>query len=164
MPMRDLSDAVRESCHLSILHGDHLLVIAQAESPEPVRLSIEVGDRVSVLDTASGCLLLAFLSAEERESFLRSDKRYAAMTRAERKALSAQLPKILAKGYYMAYSTRRTGIDISCLVGNPRVSVAAALGVPILPGGRNDGRERKLVPIVRKHANRITALLGLARR
>jgi hypothetical protein len=70
----------------------------------------------------------------------------------------AELPRI----YYLAYSTRRTSIDISCLVGNPQVGVAAALGVPILPSGRNEGRERKLIPAIRKQADRITAVLGLA--
>lgn len=163
IPMRELADSLRESCHLCVLSGPQLTVVAQAESPDPVRLSIEVGYRAQPLDTTSGRLLVAFLDAEEQRRFLGSDAVYSKMTAAERDALSAELAKIQKAGFHMAASRRRTGVDISCVVGNPEIGVLAALGVPILAGGANEGRERKLVPVIRKHADNITAALGLLR-
>jgi len=43
LPMQELAETIQESCHLCVLNGPMLTVIAQAESPEPVRLSVEVG-------------------------------------------------------------------------------------------------------------------------
>jgi DNA-binding IclR family transcriptional regulator len=163
-PMRELAESIRESCHLSILNGQSLTVIAQAESPEPVRLSVEVGYRVAPLSTASGTLLVAMLRDAEQKAFLAVDAGYAKMGRGERKRLAKQLVAIRDAGTHLAESTRRTGSDIACVVGNPETGVLAALGVPLIPGGVNQGRERKLVPIIEKHAERITAALGLAAR
>ena len=58
-PMRGLSSRLRESCHLSVLQGGRLLIIAQEESPEQVRLSIEVGSTFDPKRTVSGRLLLS---------------------------------------------------------------------------------------------------------
>lgn len=163
VPMRELSDSLRESCHLCVLNGPQLTVVAQAESPDPVRLSVEVGYRAQPLNTTSGRLLIAFLEPEEQQRFLSDDAAYSAMDIVERDTLRTELAKIRKAGFHLAASRRRTGIDISCVVGNPEIGVVAALGVPILAGGVNDGREKKLVPVIRKHAAGITAALGLLR-
>jgi len=41
--------------------------------------------------------------------------------------------------------------------------VLAALGVPFIPGGSNHGKERKLIPVIQRYADRITASLGLTK-
>lgn len=161
VPMRELAESIHESCHLSVLHGHFLTVIAQAESPEPIRLSVEVGFRVLPLTTTSGKVLVSVLDEAELARFLESDPTHSDMSRAKRKALMADLDGIRRAGFLIAASTRRTGNDISCLVGSPHIGVVAALGVPLVPGGANEGKERELVPLVQKTARRITALLGL---
>ncbi len=161
VPMQDLARSIRESCHLSILNGRYLTVIAQAESPEPVRLSVEVGFRVAPLTTASGKVLIAALEASEQAELIRADSTYCAMSPAKKQSLRHELQSVRQTGSLVAASSRRTGIDIACLVGNPDVGVVAALGVPLLPGGANDGKERELLRNVQKTAGRITALLGL---
>lgn len=161
IPMRELAEEIHESCHLCVLSGPVLVVVAQVESPEPVRLSVEVGDRVEPLRTASGRVLAAFLSPADREHFLAGNSTHGAMTRSKRADLIAQLDRIRKDGFLLAPSMRRTGLDASCIVGNPRVGVIAALGVPFLPGSANDGKERKLMPVIQNCAGRITAALGL---
>lgn len=160
-PMRELADSIRESCHLSVLSRGGLLVIAQAESPEPVRLSVEVGSRALPLNTASGHLLIAFLNPEEQALFLETDPIYAKMSGPERSRLRLELSKIRKSASYLAQSTRRVGIDVSCLVGNSEIGVSAALGVPFVAGGPNESKERKLIPAIRTCTDRITASLGL---
>ncbi len=160
-PMRDLAETIHESCHLCVLSGPMLIVIAQAESPEPVRLSIEVGYRALPLKTASGRVLVAFLEAGERSRFLASDATYKEMGKTERKEFMAEIKRIREEGFLVAQSTRRTGLDISCIVGNPRIGILAALGVPFLPGGFNYGKEKQLVPIIQQSAGQITTILGL---
>lgn len=58
-PMRAVTLELAESCHLSILERDELLVIAREDSPESVRLIIEVGGRFDPGRTASGRLLMS---------------------------------------------------------------------------------------------------------
>jgi len=164
VPMRELSESIHESCHLSILNGPMLVVIAQAESPEPVRLSIEVGYRVLPLMTASGKVLVSMLEDMTRGRFLAADTTYASMSRSQRQAFSTDVLQIRKTRHYVAPSTRRAGIDISCAVGNSEIDVSAALGVPIMPGGLNQGKESKLVNIIQECADRITVTLGLGKR
>jgi DNA-binding IclR family transcriptional regulator len=161
IPMRELAEKIHESCHLCVLSRSMLVVIAQAESPEPVRLSVEVGDRVPPLRTVSGRVLAAFLAPSAQESFLSADATYSAMTKKERAELLVQQEQIRREGYLLAASTRRTGLDVSCIVGSPQTGVLATLGVPFLSGSENDGKERKLIPVIQSYAERITTALGL---
>lgn len=163
LPMQELSDTVLESCHLCVLSGPLLTVIAQAESPEAVRLSVEVGYKALPLNTVSGRLMVAFLNPGEQEDFLTTDAFFRKLPARKQALLRADLTKIRNDGYHVAPSSRRTGLDASCLVGNPRVGVLAALGVPFIPGGANDGKERKLIPVIQRYADRITASLGLSK-
>lgn len=58
-PMREVTLKLRESCHLSVIERGKLLVIAREDSPESVRLAIEVGGCFEPKRTASGRLLLS---------------------------------------------------------------------------------------------------------
>ncbi len=160
-PMRTLADTIHESCHLSVLSRDMLVVIASTESPEPVRLSVEVGYRVLPLRTVSGIVLVAALQDVERERFLQEDSSYTAMKPAQRAKLQKVIATAGANRYHVAPSSRRTGLDCSSLIGNPTAGVTAALGVPFIPGGRNEGVERKLIPNIQAAADEITSALGL---
>lgn len=161
-PMRSLSDDIHESCHLSVMSTNRLLVIAQAESPYPVRLSVEVGSRVLPLKTVSGRLLLAYMEAGMLQRLLEADQVYTAMSKQKRAELSAEFKKIRLNGVHMAKSVRRTGLDASFLVGQPSVGVSAVLGVPFLAGGPNEGKERLRLSSIRKCARSITEALGLS--
>jgi DNA-binding IclR family transcriptional regulator len=86
VPMRELADTTRESCHLSILNSGLLVVVAQAENSEPVRLSIEVGYRVQPLDTVSGRLMVAFMQEDELNHFLSLDNLYSRMKPSQKSA------------------------------------------------------------------------------
>lgn len=57
-PMREVSRKLGESCHLSVIERGMLEVVAREDSPESVRLFIEVGGRFDPRKTASGRLLL----------------------------------------------------------------------------------------------------------
>jgi DNA-binding IclR family transcriptional regulator len=161
-PMRDLANTLRESCHLCILSNDQLLVIAESSSPNPVRLSVEIGYRAEPLTTASGKLLLATLKEAARNAMLERNTTFQSMASPKRRAVKAELRRIADAGYCLAASTYRTGIDVSCGVGSAGIGVTAALGIPFVSGGTNHGKERKLVPVIQKFAKRITSAMGLS--
>ena len=58
-PMRKLTARLGESCHLSVLAHDELLIVAGEDSPASIRLSIQVGGRFDPHRAASGRLLLS---------------------------------------------------------------------------------------------------------
>ncbi len=153
LPMQQLTERFRESCHLSIMDRGQLLVIAQQESPERVRLSIEVGAIFEAERTASGRVLLAF---EPETNALGT-------TRPTRDpALVKTLETIRLTGVSIAESETIEGVrDVAVLVGSPADGMTAALAVTRLlrRGERVD--ETALLDGMRAAAADITRSLGL---
>ncbi len=161
LPMRQLVRTLHETCLISVVSEGQLVTIAQEESPEPVRLSVEVGSKIPPFHTTSGILLLAFMDAESQRLLLAQESRYVKMSRAQKASIHLKFAKIRKQGWYFAPSSRRTGLDLSCLVGNPALGIAAGLAVPFLAGGRHERKERQALPAVIECARQITASLGL---
>jgi DNA-binding IclR family transcriptional regulator len=149
VPMQALTERFRESCHLSVLDRGRLLVVAQQESPERVRLSIEVGSLFEPERTASGRLLLAY-------------QREADGTTRPTPALARTLEGIRRAGVSIAESETIEGVrDMAVLVGSPAAGIMAALAVTrhLRRGERVE--EGALLEGVRATANAITSALGL---
>jgi DNA-binding IclR family transcriptional regulator len=128
-PMRALAEELRESCHLSVLHRDRVLVLHQEESPQPFRLSVEVGSLHEPAHTTSGRVLLAHMGPEARSPLV------ARLPAAERKALLARLEAIAARGFEQAEGERFVGgLDLGVLVGAAGSAVKAALTIATLRG------------------------------
>lgn len=161
-PMRALADSVRESCHLSVMHRDQLLVLMQMESPEKLRLSIEVGARFEPLHATSGRLLLAMLPEEERETLLEANAAFERLSRKEQERIRVELSSIHESGYAIASSETRAGMkDIAVAIGNHAIGVTAALTIPCLLGGRDERDLHRLRLALQRCAAQITAALGL---
>ncbi len=161
-PMRELSRKLHESVHLSVLSRGKLVVLAQEESPEPRRLSIEVGGRFPPVHTVSGRLLLAHVSKEELDGILSGDADFRALGAAERRRFLSGLLAIRRSGLSAAEGESIVGVrDLAVLVGNPRVGAMAALCVPSLGLTSRQRSEKPLVLELRRAAERITRSLGL---
>lgn len=160
-PMQSFTDEFRESCHLSVLEQGSLLVVAQQESPERVRISIEVGGTFDPVTTASGRLLLAFLDDGQLDETLkaRGPSSRAAKPSAE---LLATLAKIRKAGVSSAESETVEGVrDLAVLVGNPAGGVAAALAVTRLVRRGERTSDAVLLDGMRAAAAEITKTLGI---
>ena len=132
-PMRALADEASESCHLSVLHRNRLLVIAQEESPSPFRLSVEVGSIHPPVKTTSGRLLLAYMAPAERDGLLAEDADFAALAPDARQSFIDRLTNIRERGYEAAESEVFIGtIDVGVLVGAPKSRIQAALTISLL--------------------------------
>ncbi len=133
--MRKLSDDIRECCHLSVLHRDRLLVLAQSESPKPFRLSVEVGSLHSPVMTVSGRLLLAAMAPDTLDDYLAMQADYLRGSSAERSALHERLAAIQDRGYEHSDSERFIGwLDLGVLIGSPASRTRAALTLASLRG------------------------------
>lgn len=124
LPMRELTETMRESCHLSVLYRGQLLVLAQEQSPTPLRLSVEVGSSFVPSQTASGRLLLAHQPEVALAEMLTS------IPEQQRLLLSSRLADIRAQGYEAAFGETIAGVnDLAVLIGTPTSAVQAALTV-----------------------------------
>jgi DNA-binding IclR family transcriptional regulator len=154
VPMQQLTERFRESCHLSIMDRGGLLVIAQQESPERVRLSIEVGAIFEAERTASGRLLLAF---EPPSSALP-----AARSLGEGGELAKALEEIRRTGVSIAESETIEGVrDVAVLAGSPAAGMTAALAVTRLLRRGERPNDTALLDGMREAARAITRSLGL---
>ncbi|MGD1029849.1 MAG: IclR family transcriptional regulator [Opitutaceae bacterium] len=164
-PMQELTEALRESCHLSLLEHGRLVVVAQQESPERVRLSIEIGAVFDPVLTASGRLLLAQLAESQRAAALAESPSGRELTGKDLAALLEQLEKVRRRGISTAASETIEGVrDLAVLVGDPAVGITAALAITRLVRRGQRGDEAELIAGMQKAAAEITRTLGLALR
>jgi DNA-binding IclR family transcriptional regulator len=63
-----LADATRDTVHVMVLRGDHVLCLDSVESPQPVRTPSRIGWNLPSHSTAGGKALLAELSDAEVEA------------------------------------------------------------------------------------------------
>lgn len=159
--MRDLSEEVRETCHLSTLRDGEIVVLAQHESPKAIRLSVEIGSRHSPLSTTSGRLFLSAMSDAERTAFLSDYTGFLDRGEDFQNALVARIKTITARGYDVADGERFVGgFDVGTLVGSGSTTVRAALIVATLRNA--DGPDPQvLIDAVQRHGARISEKIGL---
>lgn len=161
-PMQALTERTRESCHLSVLESERLVVVAQQESPERVRLSIEVGAVFDPACTASGRLLLAQLPERARAEALAGSPAGRELTGRALDAFSAQLADVRGRGLSIAESETIAGVrDIAVLVGSAASGVAAALAITRLIRRGAPDDEAALIREMRATADAITTTLGI---
>jgi len=161
-PMRKLSDELHETTVLAAISHGQLIILAEEVSMLRVRLSVEVGSRVPALRTVSGQMLVAHMPVDEQERFLANDPEYNSMSAAKQKQIRAELERIRGHGYFISESSYRTGIDIGVVLGNPEIGLLASLAIPVLAGGVNEGKEKKLLKAMVACAQEINRTLRLA--
>lgn len=132
-PMDELSQTIRQSCHLSILYMNQVMVVIHAKSPGPIAISIEEGNIFPLPLTASGRVLLAYMSEQEKQTVLNGNKIFRDFTGKQQKQFLSSLEQIRKNGYYIVASDLAEGVvDIGVPVGNSSIGTVACLTVPRL--------------------------------
>jgi DNA-binding IclR family transcriptional regulator len=130
--MRELAEASRQANQLVVFDRGSAVVIAQQEAPGYWGISIRVGSHISLFDTGSGHVLLAFRSPEERRMMIAEH-----VGSAERPAIEKEffdrLDQIRDRGYEMMPSAQTAGVfNLSAPVLGPDGKAIAALTVPFI--------------------------------
>ncbi len=130
--MRDLAQRSRQANHLAVFDRGFAVVIAQQEAPDYWGISIRVGSHISLFDTGSGHVLLAFRSEEERQMMISEHV----------KSLSEpplsddffeRLDRIRQRGYEMMASAQTAGVyNLSAPILGPDGRGIAALTCPYI--------------------------------
>jgi len=127
--MHSVVHELRQSCHLGVLDGGHVVIVAQVDSPEATGFYVKMGSKVELMHAATGHVILAHQSEALRQYAL---DEWARETKRKKPAdLDAHLAKIHRRGHERRASYQVEGIvNISFPVFGARGEAIAGLTVP----------------------------------
>ena len=130
--MRELAETSWQANQLVVFDRGNAVVIAQQEAPHYWGISIRVGSHISLFDTGSGHVLLAFRSPEEREMMIAEHLRTNEEMR-QSADFFARLDQVRDRGYEMMASLQTAGVyNLSAPVIGPDGRGIAALTIPYI--------------------------------
>lgn len=127
--MHWLAHELRQSCHLGVLDGGHVVILAQVDSPESTGFYVKVGSKVDLMHAATGHVILAHQAEDACE---RAIQEWALETKKKKPAdIDGHLAKIRVRGYERRASYEVAGVvNISFPVLNAQGNAVAGLTVP----------------------------------
>lgn len=127
--MHWVSHELRQSCHLGVLDGGHVVILAQVDSPESTGFYVKVGSKVDLMHAATGHVILAH---QDEDSCQRAIDEWSHETKKKKPAdLDEHLAKIRVRGYERRASYEVTGVvNVSFPVLNAQGNAVAGLTVP----------------------------------
>jgi DNA-binding IclR family transcriptional regulator len=160
-PLQDLADRIHESCHLCVLDGNALTVVAQASGSERIRIAFQLGARFDPLETCSGKLLLSELSGESRRAVLEFSHEFKQAKVSQREAWLEQLGKRPRQRMWEEDSQLRPGIrDVAVALGSED-TIHASIAVAHLTHRRNALSMSEIRDALKEAARGIEGQLGL---
>ena len=158
--MQELAETTRQSCHLAVRSGAHILIVAQVASPAAIGFSVRRGARFPLAGSISGRVLLAFRKPPELQLWLRSVVLEGG-PKALPQDLDAQLAVIRRERHAVSESVVCPGVvDVSAPVIDDSGAAAASLTIPYFDMGATGVTLTALPPIVKQAAGRISDQLG----
>jgi len=132
-PMMELVKDIEESCHLSVLNGSQVVILNQMDSPKRVSVHVRTGATLSLLESNSGRVLLAYKSPTEQQALLTQDIEYKKLNKAAKEKLSKELIEIHEKGHFYNESYTVAGIiDLIVPVMTNSSEAIAAVTIPCI--------------------------------
>jgi DNA-binding IclR family transcriptional regulator len=163
VPMEDFARRTHESCHISIFRAGMVIVLKEALTSDPIRLSASTGGQFSALHTTSGRLLLAYLMPDRLTAFLSANEEFAAMGEAEQLTFRARLDEIRTAGVSWSENENHIGVrDAAVAVGNPKIGLVAALACTWLTAVMQPAQTSTILEELQRSAEEITSALGLS--
>ncbi|UVK54283.1 IclR family transcriptional regulator [Mesorhizobium sp. AR02] len=130
--MRELAETSQQANQLVVFDRGSAVVIAQQEAPNYWGISIRVGSHISLFDTGSGHVLLAFRSQEERQMMISEYVRSTDKT-PQSAEFFTRLDQIRDRGYEMMASMQTAGVfNLSAPVRSSDGRAIAALSIPYI--------------------------------
>jgi DNA-binding IclR family transcriptional regulator len=159
--MHWLAHRLRQSCHLGIVDGGHIVILAQVDSPESTGFYVKMGSKVDLMHAATGHVILAHQSEDARE---RAVDEWRQETNKRKPAdLEQHLAKILSRGYERRASYEVAGIvNVSFPVLNVQGQAIAGLTVPFVKRIGDSVSMAEVVSSLREASQRISETMGAA--
>jgi DNA-binding IclR family transcriptional regulator len=159
--MHNIAYEVRQSCHLGVVDGGHVVILAQVDSPTSSGFYVKVGSKVDLMHAATGHAILAYQNEDARRRVL---DQWMQESRKKRPAgLEAHLAKIRARGYERRPSYEVTGVvNISFPVRSAQGHAVAGLTVPYVKRIGDSVSIPDVIGMLRAASQQISEALGAA--
>jgi IclR family transcriptional regulator, pca regulon regulatory protein len=161
--LKELSEAVGESCSVSVLDFPDVVYIARWLTHQIMSVSLNVGTRLPVFSTSMGRVLLSVKSDEEIDAFISSTKpeKLTRYTLTDPKAIKAEILQVRKAGYSIVNQELEIGLrSIAVPLKNKKGEVIAAINVSSQPGKISEkGLVREILPRLLKAAENITEIM-----
>ncbi len=157
--MHRLAHDILQSCHLGVLEGGRVVILAQVNAPTDSGFYVKLGSTVDLMEAGSGYAILAHQPAAQQERTL------AEWTRETGKKpprdLEVHLERIRRAGYEKRASYKVKGIvNISFPIFDDRGLPLGALTVPHIQYNESAKNSLQIVPLLQEAAGKITASIG----
>lgn len=157
--MKRLANETLQSCHLGVLEGEQVVILAQVNSPSHAGFNVKLGSTVDLMDSASGYVILAHQQKTDRERQVQEWKR-----RTKKKLpgnFEEHLEQIHATGFEQRASYMVKGVvNISFPILDPRGHALGALTIPYIQSSDSVMREARVIDRLRAAAREITLAIG----
>jgi DNA-binding IclR family transcriptional regulator len=159
--MHGLTHALRQSCHLGVIDGGHVVIVAQVDSPEPTGFYVKMGAKVDLMLAATGHVILAHQSDDACK---RAIHEWETETRKKPPTdLNEHLVEIRDKGYERRASYEVTGVvNISFPVLNAHGDAIAGLTVPYVKRIGDTVGIPQVIDLLRLASREISEAMGAA--
>lgn len=157
--MHWLSHELRQSCHLGVIDGGHVVIIAQVDSPESTGFYVKVGSKVDLMHAATGHVILAHQTPDARE---RAIQEWTQETKKKKPAgFDSHLAKIRRSGHERRASYEVKGIvNISFPILNAQGDAVAGLTIPYVKRIEDTISIDKVISSLRQASHQISEALG----
>ena len=157
--MHRLAHETMQSCHLGVLEGGHIAILAQVNAPSNIGFYVKLGSTVDIMDAASGYVILAHQDLEQRERTLAEWGRETG--RKQPRDLDVHLARIRKAGYEKRASYLVKGIvNVSFPIFDDRGSAVGALTVPYIQYNGPEISAGNVIDALHQSATEITIALG----
>jgi DNA-binding IclR family transcriptional regulator len=157
--MHQVAQETMQSCHMGIIDGAQVTILAQVNAPSSVGFYVKLGSSVELMEATTGYVILAHQDDEHRERTLAEWKR---LTGEEVPAdLPAHLARVKRQGYESRPSYKVRGVtNISYPIFDERGSAIGALTVPYIQHIDASASAAEVSTSLKKAAAEISAAIG----
>ncbi len=158
--MHRLAHKTQQSCHLAIVEGGEVVIIAQVNSLARTNFSIKLGASVPLMEAASGYVILAHQDEAHRERTL-AEWRATQSSGESPPDLDVHLARIQRAGFERRESYQVRGVvNISFPIFDDRGSAMGALTVPFIQRNDESATAADVINSQRDAAAQITTSIG----
>jgi DNA-binding IclR family transcriptional regulator len=157
--MQRLAHDTFQSCHMGVIEGDHVVILAQVNAPANQGFYVKLGSTVDLMDSSTGYVILAYQEAAQRQRTIENWKRETGKKLPG--DITAHLERIRKAGYERKPSYVVKGvINISFPIFDDRGAALGALTVPYIERHKISNPEANAIRTLGAAASEITAAIG----
>ena len=157
--MQRLAHDTFQSCHMGVIEGDHVVILAQVNAPSNQGFYVKLGSTVDLMDSSSGYVILAYQDADHRLRTIGNWRRETG--KKPPSDITSHLDRLRTIGHERRASYLVKGVtNISFPIFDDRGAALGALTVPYIEHHKSSHSEAKVIEALESAAAEITAAIG----